>query len=77
MLAFRCKSLSPQTAEKYIKRYQELVKEEINQAINLISYIPDYSEPFYYAQHCHEAMLAFAYALDRTITGKCFFVPSS
>ena len=50
-------------------RYLELLKEKINEDINLSSYIPDPSVPFYYAQHCHEATLAFAFALNKTITG--------
>ena len=43
---------------------------EVNEEINLRSYIPDRSDPFYYAQHCHEATLAFAFALNKTINGE-------
>ena len=50
-------------------RYQELVKDEINQDIKLSDLIPDASTPFYYSQLCHEATLAFAFALNKTITG--------
>lgn len=46
------------------------MKEEINDEIHLSTILQDDSEPFYYAQHCHEGMLAFAYALDKTIRGK-------
>lgn len=46
------------------------MKEKINDEIQLSNVIQDDSEPFYYAQHCHEGMLAFAYALDKTIRGK-------
>ena len=46
------------------------MEDEINQKINLTDVIPRHVEPFYYAQHCHEAILAFAYALDKTIKGE-------
>ena len=50
-------------------RYRDIVKEKFNDDINLSDFIPDLSEPFYYAQHCHEATLAFAFALNKTIAG--------
>ena len=49
-------------------RYQEVVKDETNEAIKLSSFIP-VPKPFYYSQHCHEATLAFAFALNKTIAG--------
>ena len=43
---------------------------DINNEIKLSEVIPDPSVPFLYAQHCHEATLTFAYALNKTITGQ-------
>ena len=47
---------------------------EVNEEINLRSYIPDRSDPFYYAQHCHEATLTLAFALNKTINGEHIFL---
>ena len=61
-----------QSGLEFNMRYWEVVREELNVEINLLSYIDSNPEPFYYAKHCHEASLAFAYALNKTITGKCY-----
>ncbi|CAI8012114.1 Gamma-aminobutyric acid type B receptor subunit 1 [Geodia barretti] len=59
--------VSGTTAAMYIEHYREAVLMEVNEEINLRSYIPDRSDPFYYAQHCHEATLTLAFALNKTI----------
>ena len=72
--------LTLQSGLEFNMRYWEVVREEFNAEIkllsyidsNLLSYIDSNPEPFFYAKHCHEASLAFAYALNKTITGKCY-----
>ena len=43
---------------------------DINQKIDLTSYVDHNEEPFVYSYNCHEATIAFAYALNKTIEGK-------
>ena len=70
--------LTLQSGLEFNMRYWEVVREEFNADINLHSYIDSSNpEPFYYAKHCHEASLAFAYALNKTITGKCYTYTAS
>ena len=42
----------------------------INQEIDLTSYVDRGQDPYVYSYNCHEATLAFAYALNETIAGK-------
>ena len=41
--------------------------------LDLTSEDVDYNgkDPFVYSYNCHEAMITFAYALNKTIAGKC------
>ena len=66
-----------QSGLEFNMRYWEVAREELNAEINLLSYIDSNPEPFYYAKHCHEASLAFAYALNKTITGKYYTYTAS
>ena len=43
----------------------------MNRDLDLIEHNQNYPDPFFHAQHCHEAMLTFAYALNATIRGQC------
>ena len=43
---------------------------DINEEINLANYITQHTEPFQYSYQCHEGMLTFAYAINKTIEGK-------
>ena len=52
-------------------QYSKKVQADENKAINLESYTADSNEPFVYSYHCHEGMLSFAYALNKTIAGMC------
>ena len=70
----RCKysyiySLSTQTASEFDARYWRHISSSVNAGlpVNLTSLVED--TPFVYARHCHEATLAFAFALNKTISG--------
>ena len=56
-----------QTASQFMSQYFEAVNEDINQGINLTNYTDGFSR---YSYQCHEATIAFAYALNQTIAGK-------
>ena len=55
-----------QTASQFMSQYFEAVNKDINQDIKLSYYVGDF---FLYSYHCHEAAIAFAYALSQTIAG--------
>jgi gamma-aminobutyric acid type B receptor len=55
------------TAAEFGTRYFDAVDEDINQKINLTSFLDGNEEPYVYSYHCHEATIAFAYALNKTI----------
>ena len=58
-----------QTASQFMSQYFEAVNKNINQDINLTNYV--YTDGFsVYSYQCHEATIAFAYALNQTIAGK-------
>lgn len=59
-----------QTASDFISKYFDVAERDINQAIDLPSFVNHSTDPFIYSYSCHEATLAFAYALDKTIAGK-------
>ena len=59
-----------QTASEFISKYFNVAERVINQDIDLTNYTSHSADPFVYSYHCHEATLAFAYALNNTITGK-------
>ena len=59
-----------QSAAGFIDRYREAVESDENKDIELRAFVPDPSEPFYYAQQCYEATLVFAFALNKTIDGE-------
>ena len=61
-----------QTASDFISMYYDVVERDINQQINLTSYVDVNEDPFVYSYICHEATLAFAYALNKTIAGGGF-----
>lgn len=59
--------LASQTGAEFTEQYQQVLESEANEDINLTRYV---TSPFVYAQHCHEAVLALAYALNLTIAGE-------
>ena len=61
--------LSLQTASEFEAQYWKHISSSLNAGlpVNLTSLVQD--TPFFYAQHCHEATLAFALALNKTISG--------
>ena len=59
-----------QTASEFIYKYFNITERDINQEIDLTSFVNDSADPFIYSYTCHEATLAFAYALNKTIAGK-------
>ena len=59
-----------QTASEFISKYFDIAEGVINQDIDLISFVNHSADPFIYSYTCHEATLAFAYALNKTIAGK-------
>ena len=62
-------SLSLQTASEFEVQYWRHINSSLNAGlpVDLTSLVQD--APFVYAQHCHEATLAFALALNKTISG--------
>lgn len=62
------KSFSFQTLRQFTFLYHEAVMSDYNQNNDIMEYT-DFVFP--YAYHCHEATLAFTYALNKTIAGKC------
>ena len=60
-----------QTASEFISMYFNVTGRNINQEIDLASYVDSSEDPFVYSYNCHEATIAFAYALNKTIAGKC------
>ena len=63
-------TLSIQTASEFMSQYHDHLERDINKDINLASYI-NVDDFFIYSYSCHEGTLAFAYALNKTIAGKC------
>ena len=59
-----------QTASEFISMHFDTAERDINQEINLTDYVDRDADPFVYSYNCHEATLAFAYALNKTIAGK-------
>ena len=56
-----------QTLPKFMSLFEEAVQREVNQHIvGLMEYL---NYTFTYSYHCHEATVAFAYALNKTIAG--------
>ena len=51
-----------------------VTERNINQEIDLTNYVDRSEDLFVYSYTCHEATLAFAYALDKTIAGKYMFM---
>ena len=51
--------------------YFNVTERDINQEIDLANYVDGSENPFVYSYNCHEATIAFAYALNKTIAGKC------
>ena len=60
-----------QTAADFNSMHFDAAERDINQEIDLTSYVVRGPDPFVYSYNCHEATLAFAYALNKTIAGKC------
>ena len=58
-----------QTASQFMSQYLEAVNKSINQKINLTNFV-DTDGFSRYSYQCHEATIAFAYALNQTIAGK-------
>ena len=57
---------------QFNSRYFDIAERDINEELNLESFI-DRTTPFPYAYHCHEGVLAFAYALNQTIAGRSIY----
>lgn len=63
-----------QTLSEFKPLYNDAVNSDINKNIGIREYV---NNPFQYSYHCHEATLSFAYALNKTISGKCFTYTTS
>ena len=51
-----------------------MVERDINKEIDLLSHIDQsYTEPFFYSRQCHEAVLAFGYALNKTVASETLY----
>ena len=62
-----------QSASEFISQYFDVVKRDINKEINLPGFVDPSEDIFVYSYICHEATLAFAYALNKTIAGKYLY----
>ena len=61
-------SFFQQAVKDFDSKYLNLLNKDINKAINFQNFTSS-QEPFVYSYHCHEGLLAFAYALNKTIAG--------